>query len=431
MSNRMSSFHRYLAPTLAFVLVFGAAMAIVALLMPNDRLLARFDPDGSPNGGFVEWEDLQKSWWTSLDQTSYEGGEPVTAARITRAFGNRYTITTTEAGGKTKTLAGKMLPDDSQSEHVIDPSASFFDKLLMEGKAPTVSEGLFETDINGRVIAIRSTESAVSTETTTISLDPPDDSRYHTAGQSLYHDDQLIAKRTYLGTVDAGTLGIRPQVIEDRDDKGKLLFRTGHSYSGNTRVSEVFDDAGNLSQSSKTTYDPFGRILSRQVYDSSGALLSEERYHYRFWERLLSIEGIWAGLLSLSLAATIASHLVVEPHKRREATNTGLRETSPQYIGERVHLPARAALEHTSKHRFDGYELTQLEVVLFIPAIILNIVVVVWLSSFFGLGIDAFAFSLGANQPFSSVCLLIAGIMVLPEVILYGKLRAWRRSRKH
>lgn len=69
---------------------------------------------------------------------------------------------------------------------------------------------------------------------------------------------------------------------------------------------KTYNETGDLTCVSETGCDWMGRITWRRTHDASGLLVSEEHYHYRFWERLASWPGLVVSAVSLGLALTTA-----------------------------------------------------------------------------------------------------------------------------
>lgn len=280
------------------VLVFAAVFALLHLaavwLMPKDQLLVRFCPDLSVNTGYIDLQQLEKETWTSMEYTGWQDGRQTGSVRFQKAFFNRYTASGTDADGHPLSLEG-WVSRGLQSQW----------QYTRGGESITL-ESNFSRDLLGRTNQIRMLERQGKSSRSL---------RYLELVYSDVKADILLrqvsggAQGQELGwrSIDQADAGYGMQVTgtRDYDADGQLLGYAVYSYDQAVRCTvEEFDAADTLLGSSVTWYDWFGRIQRREHYDADGQLTGREVYHYRFWERYASWQGLAVLVVSLGLSAT-------------------------------------------------------------------------------------------------------------------------------
>lgn len=299
-SGKHSLSHRtraLLAGLLAFAAAFGAFMIGVALMMPNDRLLSRFLPDAAVNTGFIEPETLQKEMWTTMEQTEYKNGEPASQTKFRRAFLTHHTVTHTPVGGEPVVWSGITNGEGYEREYLGREPAD--DALYLTAD--------YSCDLAGRIDSV--SIHAVSADR------KEDETLNHLIFE--YYDYSRDLCRQVKPEYTAGANGYRAagyrtfsyyndkiSSTNDYDKEDQFIAYTEYSYGETSRTTKTYGKDNVLLASSYTEYDWFGRILHREHYDADGELTSTEVYHYRFWERFYSFEGIAAAIMILSFSVT-------------------------------------------------------------------------------------------------------------------------------
>lgn len=277
--------------TFAVIVVIG--IIIVSSLMEKNHILLRFNTDGSVNTGYADPEVLLYDSWTSLEQTTYVDGVPVSTTKFQyRLFGD-YAVTHIE-NGETVQIIGSVgsisFPRDyleSKQDDNLYISTYYGMDLLDQIDLIAIQSGAAFGEIDKALNHIELT--------------------YFERGERILRQTRLENARTNEETV----ISIRGYSYQnDRisgwqewDPEYNLLRYAEYSYDGNVQTVSTYLADGTLTGTRVSKYS-FGNLKSREYYDAAGNLTGKEVYRYRVWELFLSLEGLASIVIILSLAAT-------------------------------------------------------------------------------------------------------------------------------
>lgn len=287
-----------------FAALLLALTGIAEFLGPNDLLHARFGARLVGNPGYLEYDDLEKQHWSSLEQVTYEDGEVASTTRYQRFIAGGYRIERTGASGEKTSLEGEagnngiLYADDAEE-----------------------SGATYEVDLVGRIVGVAHSnygEDGFETGGWSVVLDWSQQSERKIEKQSLYPEPvsfsyakqypevvEVEGSRTYTAWQDF-QMNLWPARVEDLDVSGEFCGYTEYAYGDASCEARAYSATGELLGSAKTTYDWFGRLASRELYDASGALTTSETFHYLAWERYGSMTSVFILFVFTSLALTVA-----------------------------------------------------------------------------------------------------------------------------
>lgn len=280
---------------LVFSVISIVSCAFVISQRSDDYILMRYNPDFSVNTGFIEPEVLIHDKWTSMEQITYEHGEPVGSTEFKHTLYDNYSVTRTNNGEVTR-IIGNAISPTSQKDYL---GSKHYANLYIRTKN--------SIDLIDRIdiLAIYS-ETAYGDsdqELNYIQLD------YFERSNVINRQTRLINGQTTEETVTSSRgYGHRNGQIsgwKEWDSEGTLVSYAEYVYDGNTQIVSTYHADGTLIGTRLSEYT-FGHLRWREYYDASGEMVSREVYHYRVWELFGSLEGFITLFIILSIAATIS-----------------------------------------------------------------------------------------------------------------------------
>lgn len=280
---------------LVFAIISVVACSIVVSQMSEDYILMRFNTDFSVNTGYIEPEILIHDKWTSIEQTSYANGVPVSTTQFKHTLYDNYSVTHIQNGEVTRIIGTSSSP--------ISPK----DYLGSKHYANLYIRSNNSTDLLDRIdiIAIYSDTAygVYNQELNYIKLE------YFERGDLIHGQTKLKNGHTSEETIisSRGYDHRNGQISgwKEWDPVGTLLAYAEYTYDGNIQTVSTYLADGTLTGTRISNY-AFGNLKWREYYDVSGEMVSREVYHYRVWELFASPEGFLSLVIILSLAATVA-----------------------------------------------------------------------------------------------------------------------------
>lgn len=279
---------------LTFVVISAVLCVIAVSQMSDDFILLRFNTDFSVNTGFIEPEVLIHDKWTSLEQTTYVNGVPVSTTEFKHTLYDNYAVTHSHNEEVTRIVGTSNSP--------ISPK----DYLGSKHYANLYIRSQNSIDLIDRIETI-----AIYSETA-----------YGDSNQELnctkleyFEHSDWIHRQTRLKnghTMEEAVIGSRGYDYQNGrisgwkewDAEGTLLSYAEYTYDGNNQTVSTYLADGTYMGTRLSQY-VFGHLKWREHYDASGELVSKEVYHYRVWELFASLEGFLSLVIILSLAATV------------------------------------------------------------------------------------------------------------------------------
>ena len=280
---------------LVFSVISIVSCAFVISQMSDDYILLRYNTDFSVNTGFIEPEVLIHDKWTSIDQITYEHGEPVSTTKFVHTLYDNYAVTHTYDGEVTRIIGTSTSP--------VSPK----DYLGSKHYANLYVRSQNSIDLIDRIDTI-----AIYSETA-----------YGDSNQELnfikleyFERGNLINRQTRLkngytseeSVISSRGYGHRNGQIsgwKEWDSEGTLLSYAEYAYDGNTQIVSTYHADGTLIGTRLSEYT-LGHLRWREFFNASGEMVSREVYHYRVWELFGSPEGVITLFIILSFAATIS-----------------------------------------------------------------------------------------------------------------------------
>lgn len=306
-AHRKYHLKAFLTSFCTVAILIGAAVA----LQTQDYILSRINPDFTVNTGYVELEHLQKINWTTMEHTAYRDGDAKARTVFKRTLYDNYVVTHIPETGETVILVGVSKGDWECWEEYLDKKdiRNFY------------METYYSADLIGRVdsmvIGSRFAYEPAYTMLNYVKMEYLESTYLVKQVQYVEKDELEIA-----GWRSYSYENSKVSRTEDFDGDGCILGYTVYSYDGCTRKSENFSADGQLTSSTETEYDRFGRVLCREYYDETGDLTGREVYRYRFWELFFGLEGAVTMVVILSLAATLGVAVYEDwlpvPRRKRE-----------------------------------------------------------------------------------------------------------------
>ena len=286
--------------SLVTVLVLAAG---AVLLMPADYLLARIEPDGSVNMGYVDPRSLENDKWTSLEQITCENGSVIGTTRIRRSLYGRYAVSRTE-GTDTETVVGTVRGDDYRWDYVDREDRK--DTTLKAGGSRRWLTTRFTTDLVGRIDSLYIFSGTANTDPGALLNAVRIEYMSTGVGPGLVvRQSHVLDNGTATGYRTFSYVNQKLSNTMDYDGSGNLLSGTEYVYDGYLcRTTTCLAD-GTVTEQSCVKYDWLDRVRWREIYDGEGNLTAKEIYRYRPWELFISWDGLWTLFAILSLAATL------------------------------------------------------------------------------------------------------------------------------
>ncbi|MBQ6719969.1 MAG: hypothetical protein IJN20_06450 [Oscillospiraceae bacterium] len=282
-----------LKAVLVFAVIAAVLCAAAVSQLAEEPVLLRFCTDFSVNTGFIEPEALRQNQWTSLVQTTYAGGVPVSTTEFRRTLFDHYAVTHVGNGETTRIVGTSTSPSTSEdyleSRHYANLyiRASYAADLLDRIERVAIYSGIAYGDPNQELnhVKLEYLERGDQVHRQTRLQNG------HTAGETV------IASRGY--SYQNG----RISGWKEWDAEGALLAYADYTYDGNLQTVSACLADGTPAGTRVSQY-AFGRLKWRETYNTSGELVSREVYRYRVWELFGSLEGGISLVIILSLAAT-------------------------------------------------------------------------------------------------------------------------------
>lgn len=293
----------------AFIAVFSVLSILTTWLSPADQVLSRIRPDFSVNDGYIDPEDLEKQTWTTLNQTSYENGVETAHTVFKRTLFGDYAITHTAADGQTTKLIGQVASDHERREYLGETEEN---NLYLTSR--------YENDLLGRIdnVVIRGGSAYPHWEEgeaiSSIEIENSEVVPEYIRRQVKYEYPNIVTGYRSMDYKDH-----KVGATQDYDADGNLLGYEEYTYTDTTRTVTAYDAEGNVIGTAKTNYDWFGRITQRETFDAQGNITGSEVYHYRFWERYFSLEGLLAFIVTASVSATVGGEIFRDRRRKCRA----------------------------------------------------------------------------------------------------------------
>lgn len=284
----------FLTAIFVFTVIAVIGISLVVSLMEKDHILLRFNTDGSVNTGYIDPEVLTHDKWTSMEQTAFVDGIPVSTTNIQYRLFREYSIIHTEYDQTVRIVgsaSGPLTPKDYlESEHY----------------ANLYIHGYYRTDLLDRVEGIGIYSDAA--------YGSPNGELNCLELEYLGRGD-LILRQTRLENSEGN-----PTIISSRgydthngqisgwkewDPENNLLAYAEYTYNGNIQTVKSYLADGTRTGTRVSNYS-FGVLRWREYYDAEGVLTGKEVYRYRPWELFFCLKGFASLVVILSLAATLA-----------------------------------------------------------------------------------------------------------------------------
>lgn len=289
---------------------------IPVFLFPT-YITVRFHPDLTIRTDFVEPYFLCKDKWTTLEQVSYENGQSTTQTEIRKTLFGNYTAEKNNVNDGTELLSlyGKADNQYYRYDHAVGyPSSG----SLTDYESPSLYvRGSMRAEGSGTIVYYMTVSGKA----------------YEEAGKELnyveiaYGDNGEMLRQSRCGEdmVENG------YITYQYDEKGRCirseefgkdggpLAVTDYVYDGRSCRASTSAPDGTVQWQTDIETNLLGQLSSRTILDAQGNLVSQEQYHYRFWEVYGSLQGILVLILAALFSIAMGFGLVDVGRRKKKA----------------------------------------------------------------------------------------------------------------
>ena len=289
----------------------------IPVFLSPTYIMMRFHPDLTVRTDFLEPYFLTDDKWSTLEQISYENGQPSTRSVICKTLFTNYTAKKINISDNTELLSlyGKS---DCQHERYDHAEGYPNSGIPMDNETPSLYvRGDMMAEGNGSIVSYILVSGKAYGEAgkglNDVKIVYGDDGKM--VRQTRYED--LMVENGYVTyQYDEKGRCIRP---EEFGKDGMLLAMTEYVYDGRNCHTTTYASDGTVQWQTDIKTNVLGQLSSRRILDSRGNLVSQEQYHYRFWEVYSSFQGILVLILAALFSIAMGFGLIDVGRRKKKA----------------------------------------------------------------------------------------------------------------